>query len=422
MLVVLMGFLGLATDVGYLLFKKRLAQTAADSGAVYGTQAFRRGKSDAVIEATAVQGAEDNGFTHGEDGVTVTALHPAPSGEFAAVAGSVEVTVCQDQPPFFMQILGYTSAGVCARGVAAMTDSPSCIFALNPSDEKTFYVSSSGANLPANCGITVNSTNPTGLWVDSGACLTVESISVTGNNYHHSGSPSGPCLGLGFGGGSNPVHPEPILNSPPEVDPLGHLPAVSFVDSCISSSPQTQIPPSPTSMSPGVYCKGVQISGGDVTMAPGVYVIAGEKFEVSGAGTRVSGSNVLIYLTESLNAGFEGKGLEVGSGSEFDITGITTPGDPFEGIAIYVDRALPGPDKAPVFFASASQVSVNGAIYAKNQLVQNHSESFATSVFGGLAIVADRVWVDSSNSTLDVRDDFSSFAGGSPINRPTLVE
>ena len=60
MLVLLMGFLGLATDVGYLLFKKRLAQTAADAGAVYGTQAFRRGKSDAVIEATAVQGAEDS--------------------------------------------------------------------------------------------------------------------------------------------------------------------------------------------------------------------------------------------------------------------------------------------------------------------------------------------------------------------------
>ncbi len=342
MLVVLFGFLGLATDLGYLYFRKRLVQTAADSGAVYGTQAFRRGKTDTEIESAAVQGAEDNGFTDGENGVTLTALHPAPSGEFAGTNGSVEVTVCQNRPTFFMSILGHWSAEVCARGVAAMTDSPSCIFALNPSAPKALYISSGGANLSATCGITVNSTNPEGLWVDSGACLAAESVSVTGNNYHHTGSPSGPCDDPPFSGYI--VDPVPIPNSPPEVDPLGHLPAVSFVDSCTGGSPPTQIPPSSTSMNPGVYCKGVQISGGlDVTMAPGIYVIAGEKLEISGAGTSVSGSNVLIYLTESLNAGFEGKGLEVGSQAELNITGITTPGDPFEGIAIYVDRALPAP-------------------------------------------------------------------------------
>ena len=141
-------------------------------------------------------------------------------------------------------------------------------------------------------------------------------------------------------------------------------------------------------------------------------------------GTSVTGSNVLIYLTQSLSAGFEGKGLEVGSQAALNITGITTPGDTFEGIAIYVDRALPAPaTEALVFFGSDSDVTVDGAIYAKNHRVQIHSDSFGASLSGGgLAIVADTLWVDSSNSTLDVQDAFSSFAGGSPINRPTLVE
>ena len=83
----------------------------------------------------------------------------------------------------------------------------------------------------------------------------------------------------------------------------------------------------------------------------------------------------------------------------------------------------PPPSEALVFFGSDSDVLVNGAIYVKNHRVQIHSDSFGASLGGGgLAIVADTLWVDSSDSTLDVQDAFSSFANGSPINRPTLVE
>ncbi len=46
MLTVLFGFLGLGTDMGWLYHQRRLAQTAADAGAIYGAQQIKRGKKN----------------------------------------------------------------------------------------------------------------------------------------------------------------------------------------------------------------------------------------------------------------------------------------------------------------------------------------------------------------------------------------
>ena len=78
---------------------------------------------------------------------------------------------------------------------------------------------------------------------------------------------------------------------------------------------------------------------------------------------------------------------------------------------------------AEVTFNSGSTIQINGAIYAKNQIVRVHSGSNSENVAGGgLGIVADTIEVTSSDSFLEAKNDFSVFGNGSPFKRPTLVE
>ena len=68
-------------------------------------------------------------------------------------------------------------------------------------------------------------------------------------------------------------------------------------------------------------------------------------------------------------------------------------------------------------------MTINGGIYALNQIVRVHSQSAGTSGLGlGTVIVADTIEVTSTGTTLDVNADFSFLPVGSPIKQPALVE
>src|SRR4051812_39036642 len=74
-LVVLVGFLGLAIDSNYLELIKTRMQTAADAAALGGVQEIKMNGTANVV-AAARGDAALNGFTDGQDGVTVTVNNP----------------------------------------------------------------------------------------------------------------------------------------------------------------------------------------------------------------------------------------------------------------------------------------------------------------------------------------------------------
>ncbi|HUG82457.1 MAG TPA: Tad domain-containing protein [Bryobacterales bacterium] len=408
LIVTLLSFLGLAVDGGTLLLRKRHMQTAADGGALYGIQEVRRGRFDQV-ETTARLGAQTNGFQHGVDGATVTVNRPPLTGDYTSGADAVEVIVCQPQRTYFLSVLNIWDAGVCARGVAAMVAGGACVISLNPTEEKALYVHS-GALLDADCGVQANSNNPGALDVSSGSCLRAEYAGVTG------GTEEDICLLPGYG--TEAIDPAAVTGVPPLVDPLLTLPPPPMDASCPSSHTKLEVT-SDMTINPGTYCEGIKVGNGNtLTLNPGIYVVRGDLFDIAGTGSRVYGRNVMIYLTDL--PGMEGKGLKVGSAGELDITAPS--GGVYNGIAIYVDRTLPY-HKADVSFESASTISISGVIYAPNQIVRVHSNSQAgLTAGGGLAIVGDFVEVTSSGSGLRVSDDFSSYADGSPLKVPVLVE
>ena len=436
MLTGLFGALAIATDVGYFLYLKRRIQAATDAAVMSGVQALRRSECGdpgsstckAKVKTYAEKGAERNGFENGVNNITVTVNQPPLSGGYTTNPLVVEVITCQTQSTFFMPIFGTNDATACARAAAGYTgQSDGCIWAMNRTEEKTLYVHSTEATLDADCEAVVNSTNPAGLYVSSGACLRTEGLYSSGEDY---ADKQAVCDNLAYS--SDPIDPDPTLYVPVSADPMASLPNPTVPSGCdyggngnqhkISS--KTTLDPSKALVKGHLtFCKGLKVDfNTNVTLLPGIYYIKGESFDISGPNTTVQGSNVMIYLTDHPGLGYEGKGLIVGSAGTLDIKGRTGADDPYRGIAIYVDRDL-GYHKADVSFESASTLNLSGVIYAPNQVTRIHSGTQGFSSYGGdgLAIVSDVLEVTSSVTGLYVDNDFSWLDGDEPLFKEAVL-
>src|SRR5215472_2532303 len=86
MMFVLLGFVGLAFDVGYMQWLRRRAQTAADAAALAGAWAAIEGDT---VTTSGQNASADNGFTSGSSGVTVTINQPPSSGSYSSDSSAV---------------------------------------------------------------------------------------------------------------------------------------------------------------------------------------------------------------------------------------------------------------------------------------------------------------------------------------------
>jgi uncharacterized membrane protein len=103
---VLIEFVGLAADVGYLQWQRLRAQTAADAAAAGAMFQLQSGASDTAIAGAAQADAALNGFTNGVSNTTITVNHPPLNGSLAGNSSAVEVIVQQTVPTFFLAVLG----------------------------------------------------------------------------------------------------------------------------------------------------------------------------------------------------------------------------------------------------------------------------------------------------------------------------
>src|SRR6202040_4140039 len=139
-MVVLLAFLGLAIDVGYIEFVKTRMQTAADASALGGVQEIRMNGSAGLVSAAKADSAL-NGFTDGLNSVTVAVNSPASGGYYTADSTSVEVIVSQAVSTFFMELVGSPTVTVRARAVARLGSGTSCLYALDHSASNAFSAS-----------------------------------------------------------------------------------------------------------------------------------------------------------------------------------------------------------------------------------------------------------------------------------------
>src|ERR1035441_4807921 len=252
-LVILMAFLGLAIDVGYEQYVKVRMQTAADAAALGGAlELHASGSSNLVSSAKADAAA--NGFTDGQNSVTIKVNNPPATGYSIGDNSAVEVTLSQTVPAFFMEVLGFYSGTVKARAVARIgTGGTTCFYTLDPNMSNALSVTN-GVSVSSACGIMVNSTSSTALTASGGADLSAPSIAVAGKYTISNGAS---------------ISPAPTQGVPPVSNPLATLPPPAM-GACTYTN--YSVPYGTVTLNPGTYCNGLSIGGSaTVTMNSGTY-------------------------------------------------------------------------------------------------------------------------------------------------------
>lgn len=279
-LIGLLGFMGLALDVGMLLHNKRNMQIAADAAALAGAGELPNTDYRAVAQGAAIQNRVTDG-TNGTvkiNGATGTGTgNSGPStGTFSGNTAYVEAIVSQTESTVFMGLFGPGTLTVTARAVATRGGPAStCIYALKgPGTTQISFGENGNVSVP-NCAI-----------IDDGNLSYTANGNVTAKSIGYAGSYSG--------GGNGTITP-PVKISPVG-DPLGFLQAPSpsgcVVDPVVKAN-------APTTLGPGCY-NGLTFKGnGNLTLTSGTYVINGN-LDLRGNGS-ITGTDVTFILLGTTN-------------------------------------------------------------------------------------------------------------------------
>ena len=194
-LVVILGMMALAIDVGQLRLAKQRLQMVADAAALAGALEIPDcSTANCSTLTTAAQDAlTENNFTgstlltncatSGTTALMVT-VNNGPCALGAADphngnANYVEVVVSQPQPTYFAGILGISSVLIKTRAEAARAGGTNCIFALDPTGSGAVSVALLAA-VNAPCGIVDESSSSSALQCALFAGLSASQIGVVG--------------------------------------------------------------------------------------------------------------------------------------------------------------------------------------------------------------------------------------------------
>lgn len=324
--------LALAVDVGMLFHAKRVLQTAADSGATAGAGELYYGGATAAAKAATAQ----NGISDGVNG-TVTVNNGPTSGPHMGDANYVEVIVSQPQPGYFRRIFTSNAVTISARAVAHPAPGQGCVYVLDPTASKAFWITgTTGINMPG-CSVYDDSNASDALRQDGNATLTAAWIGVVGQ----------------FSGGSGSVTPTPTTGIAAVPDPLAWLTEPSVSPNCNNS---IKVSNGTHTFNQGCYT-GIKISGANsnVTLNPGTYVINGS-VDISGSGT-FTGNGVTIFVTGGGSTSIQGSGT---------LTLTAPTSGQYNGVLLFQSRS----NTSTVKITGSSSNTFEGIIYCPTAPMQ----------------------------------------------------
>ncbi len=398
-LIVLVGFLALAMDGGVLMSDRRQAQAAADAAALAAaadlyqqqvsdpTNPGRDGPSG-TAKASALTTAAANGYSSSYVTVNVasgTYSEGSNAGQ-ALPNGYVEVIVLGSQNRGFSSIFGVGSLAIHARAVARGKSNPyttAGIIVLDATAQKSLNVTGAGNCTVSSGAVIVDSNNSEAAVITGDGSVIASAVDVTGT------SPGDSYSGKGYF-----QVPTGMLKTgqPVTADPLANLPVPSTTGMTIQSASQLNISKG-AALQPGRYIGGIGISGGTVTMAPGIYYMDQGGFSMSNG--NLTGTGVMIY-----NNCTPGSGQKVTlTGGDWNITAPTT--GPYIGMAIFQARNA---GNVPVAITGPGTCNLIGAVYAASSPVD---------VTGGGGATIGSLFV-SDTLTITGQGDFSVSWNGAP--------
>jgi Flp pilus assembly protein TadG len=312
-LLVLVGFVGLAIDWGYMTWTAQKLQNAADAAALAGAQQVWWSQLDARNAAVSLASKNEAGnktvqlnlnLTNDPDGDIVIGKYDRDAKAFTVttdhtVANAVRVVARRTTgsaagplPLIFGPIFGKNTSEVARYAIAVAIGGPAedSVIALNPKDPNSFYVYGNGYMDLGDGTAQVDSTSKASS-VFQGTQITfiAGEVNMVGD-FNEKGNPDLNSVDL------NPYQPTVS-------DPLAGLPAP--VPGAPMSPPQ--INPSTSALAtynPGYYPQGLDLQSGDnVFLNPGVYILengapgnpAKPAFAVNGTAT-LTGYGVMFYI------------------------------------------------------------------------------------------------------------------------------
>jgi hypothetical protein len=360
---------------------QRQVQNAADAAAMAAAMAKLSGQGDPqTVATTFVKDPQYNGLSN----ATLT-VNPPTSGPHAGSNNYYEVVVTYPVTTLFMPVLGANpNQSVQARAVAGYETVPAgeLVAALDPTASSGPGLSvTGGASLVVNGRIIVNSPASPAATVDSGGQITAAVSNIVG-----------PTVSGTFNGQQ--------LNQPPMGDPLINLPTPATAASMANHTAtplsgwsttnwgSVQVSNDKT-LDPGVYSS-IQITGGNVTFNPGVYILTGGMDIHDSTGVlgnlTVTGNGVMFYNTGTNYDPSTGSpdntdaslydpnpygintptsvfgGIDIdGTTATITLSPIASAADPFNGVLIYQSRA----NTQTIKIIMGGNLSLTGTLYAK---------------------------------------------------------
>ena len=301
----LIGFVALAVDVGIWYGQKAKLQSATDAAAYAGVQELSRANAtDDAVLAVVRQMAADNGF-NAAAGAQVE----------AAVVNSrtaVEVSIREAGPILFSSVVKSAAPNMVARARAGMIgQNPPCILALDPSAAGAVDLTGSPSLNGPSCKVQVNSVSP-------------DAMRLTGAAHVRAGEI---CIAGGASGRTGNISPAPDTGCAPMPDPLAGVPTTP-TPGC--DEPGAFVATAASPLEPSrIYCGRVTL-GGDLVLAPGLYIFKDGGLDVGNHSLR--GEGVTLYFTGTAT-------FSAGGNGEMYLKAPTT--GTYAGIVIYQDRNAP---------------------------------------------------------------------------------
>jgi Flp pilus assembly protein TadG len=369
--IVMLGFLALALDIGYVFQQKRLAQSAADAAVVAYVEEQSAGDSgNAQAAANAI--AKLNGFDVSATTNPATVSIGAPtSGNYSGSGSYYQAIVSKPVPTLLLSaFLGKTKTmTVSGRAVAGGgLSSPSCV-CLEGTTGQDLNMSNNAQISSSACGVVVNSSSSNAVGfvgsagISSLSLATVSSTWDNSTNINNGGTLNNTKVILGISTSCSPATPAvPTYNSAEcTADPLTHY---GNGGSSYSVGPSSNASYT-TTQSGNLACYTSLTVGANndaVNINPGIYVInGGELHFESGSGgySNTGGSGVTFFLTGNAS-------LVIDNGANVNLTAPTS--GTYDGIVIYQDPGgTPSTDTGdtePISIQGGANTVFTGAIFA----------------------------------------------------------
>lgn len=373
-----------AVDLANAVRIKASLQAAADAGVLAAATALASGYGDSDKKKI----AEDTFYANLSP--QLLASFPAtPKVTIDFPKQQVRMDVVVDTKPLLTNFL--TDSLQLGVDATAMVDqgSPVCLMALNPSAWKALDIQGTAEVQASACAVHVNSSHNEAMRQTGSSQATAASFCVYGN---YSGSNYSPT-------------PRRYCNR--EKDPLAEKFAADLaatdLTKCRPSYEKRVQNNENVVFSPGVYCSGLVVQQGTVTLNSGIHVFRDYEIYVSAQG-KLIGDGVAIILTGGTGTRFANQ-----AGAHIDISAPQT--GPFAGIVLAQDPASI-PSK-PNQVIGGGYMRFNGIFYFPTQPLVVTGNGVIGADSPQFAIMADTISVE-GNGVLTIKIGADYAAAGLP--------